>query len=49
MREDYGDSLAERELYMSTIREELENLSDEISADIPTENEDTANNEQTRF
>lgn len=39
MREDHRDFQPERETYISTVRDELEDLSDEISTNELPENE----------
>ncbi len=43
MREDYGEFQPERDNYISTFRDELENLSDDILTNQPPQNEPIEN------
>lgn len=46
MRENYGEFQPERDNYISTIRDELENLSDDILTNEETNNEPIENDEE---
>ncbi len=43
MREDYGEFQPERDIYISTIRDELEHLSDDILTNESPQNEPIEN------